>query len=165
MSFLLSSRIAPDEFVFLIGPVRSAFNCRSVGILAVLSQSFIAPHISARLFCHIIGLFAFQPKFTPRTLYRCSFSLSSIPYPSPPSSITVRTGLNSSMASMTWPTTDMVSSPLYRLIATMSRPCRTQMTVLSAPPRAGSTPITIGAVTSLYLGRLNASSTTVGEMN
>jgi len=39
-------------------------------MLAVRSQSFIAPHISARLLPYMTGLLDFQPKFTPRTLYR-----------------------------------------------------------------------------------------------
>ena len=160
-----SKKIVPLELGFLVGPTRSALSCRSSGMDALRSQSFIVPHISARLLPHITEFLAFQPKFTPRTLYRCSFSLSSIPYPSPPSSITVSTGLNSSMASITRPTMVIVSSPEYRLMLTMSRPWRTSMTVESAPPRAGSIPMTTGAELSLYRGRFIASSTTVGLMN
>ena len=93
-----------------------------------------------------VDLTEIPKKFTPRTLYLCSTNRSSIPYPSPPSSITVNVGLYSSIASMTLPTVVIVSSPLNRLIATMSRPCLTTITVESNPPRAGSTPMTIGAV-------------------
>ena len=149
----------------VLGPVRSFFSCRSSCTAAVLSHSRIAPQISARLLPHIIGFFAFQPKFTPRTLYLCSVSRSRMPYPSPPSSSTTSAGLKSSMASITCPTTVMVSSPLYLLISNRSRPCRATMTVESDPLRAGSTPITMGACGSLYLGRLNASSTIRGGIN
>ena len=61
-------------------------------------------------------------------------------------SITTSAGLNSSIASIICPTTVIVSSPLCRSILTMSRPCRIAITVASAPNRAGSTPIIIGAV-------------------
>ena len=165
MSFLLSKKIVPAESGLVFGPVRSDFSCRSVGMLALRNQSRMAPHSSARLLPHMIGFFDFQPKFTPRTLYRCSVSRSSIPYPRPPSSITVSVGLNSSIASMTCPTVVMVSSPRYRLMCSRSRPCRTTITVLSAPDLAGSMPITIGASASLYFARRAASSTNDGAMN
>ena len=79
MSFLLSKKIVPAESGLVLGPVKSDFNCRSWGRLPDLSHSRIAPHSSARLLPHMIGFFDFQPKFTPRTLYRCSVSLSSMP--------------------------------------------------------------------------------------
>ena len=156
ISFLLSKKIVPLESGLVLGPVRSAFSCLSGAIDAVFNQSRNAPHSSARLLPHITWFLAFQPKLTPRTLYRCSTSRSSMPYPSPPSSITVSVGLYSSIASMTCPTVVIVSSPRYRLIAMMSRPWRTAMTVESPPDLAGSMPITIGAVSSLCLGRPNA---------
>ena len=79
--------------------------------------------------------------------------------------MTTSAGLNSSIAPMTWPTTSIVSAPLYRRIVTRSRPCRTAMTVLSLPNRAGSTPSTMGALASLYAGRAIASATKSTPMN
>jgi hypothetical protein len=58
------------------GLQRSDFVHRSFGIEAVRNHWRISPHISARLFCHIAGFDDFQPKLTPRTLYRCSFKRS-----------------------------------------------------------------------------------------
>ena len=165
MSFLLSRNIVPLLSGFIIGPVRSFFRKRSSGMAASFSQARISPHISARLLPHITGFFDLLPKLTPLILYRCSFSRSTMPAPRPPSSITTSAGLYVSMASITCPTTVMVSSPLWRLIATMSRPCRMAMTVLSDPNRAGSTPTMMGAVGSLCAWRRMASSTTLAPMN
>ena len=109
MSFLLSNWIAPEDVSFCCTPVRSAFSRRSGGSAADFSQSRIAPQSSARLFMYMIGVLDAQAKLTPRTLYRCSLSRSRMPYPRPPSSITVSVGLNSSMASMMQPTVCMVS--------------------------------------------------------
>ena len=149
MSFLLSSWIAPEESIILRGLTKSDLSCRSSFMAAVFSHSRMAPQISARLFFHATGFLAFQPKFTPRTLYFCSVKRSRMPYPSPPSSITVRVGRKSSIASITRPTIAIVSSPEYRRIATKSRPLRTAITVESSPPRAGSTPMTTAAFSSL----------------
>jgi hypothetical protein len=82
-------------------------------------QSRIAHHISARLFRCALGFFAFQPKLTPRTLYRCSLSLSSMPAPMPPSSMHVMVGLYFSMASMMWLRT---TSPWRAFVMALSGP-------------------------------------------
>ena len=111
MSFFDSRKIVPLLSGFVFGPIRSLFSFRSSVIAAVFSHSRIAPHNSARLLPHMIEFFDFQPKFTPLTLYRCSVRRSRMPYPSPPSSMTVSVGLYSSIASMTCPTVVMVSSP------------------------------------------------------
>ena len=165
MSFFDSRNSVPLLSGFVFGPIRSDFRNLSCGTLAVLSQSRMAPHISARLLPYMSCFCALLPKLTPRTLYRCSFSRSTTPAPKPPSSITVSAGLYSSMASMTWPTTSIVSAPRSRLMATRSRPCRTAMTVASLPNRAGSTPMVMGADSSFCLGRFMASSTRLTGMN
>ena len=79
MSFLASRAMAPEELVLYCGLQRSDFSSRSFGIEAVRNHWRISPHISARLFCHIAGFDDFQPKLTPRTLYRCSFKRSKMP--------------------------------------------------------------------------------------
>ena len=165
MSFLDSKNIEPLESGFIIGEIKSVFKNLSFGMLALLSHSRISPQICALMLPYIAGLRDFQPKLTPLILYRCSFSRSTIPAPNPPSSMNTIAGFHSSIASITCPTTVMVSSPLCRMIFTMSRPWRTASTVASAPNRAGSTPITIGADGSLYFSRFIASSTTKLEIN
>ena len=77
MSFLDSKNIVPRESGFIIGEIKSVFKNLSFGIDAVLNQSFILPHISARLFPYMIGLADLLPKFTPLILYLCSFNLFS----------------------------------------------------------------------------------------
>ena len=68
ISFLDSKNMVPLLSGFIIGPMRSDFRYRSFGMLASYNQSFIAPHISARLFPYIMGFVDLLPKFTPRTL-------------------------------------------------------------------------------------------------
>ena len=68
ISFLLSRKIAPALFGLTFGPVRSSRRFLSRGMDAVESQSYSAPHISARLLPYIAGLLDFHPKLTPRTL-------------------------------------------------------------------------------------------------
>jgi hypothetical protein len=87
MSFLLSRKDRPLAVRLYRGLMRSVFRNRSAGMCAVFSQSRMAPHISARLLPYIIWFMALLPKFTPRILYRCSFSRSTMPAPSPPSSM------------------------------------------------------------------------------
>ena len=165
MSFLDSRKIVPLESGLIIGETRSVFKNLSLGILADLSHSFILPHISALLLPYIMGLLDLLPKLTPLILYLCSLRRSTMPAPRPPSSITTKVGLNSSMASIMWPTTVMVSSPRCRSMRTISLPCRTAITVASAPNLAGSTPMMIGAVWSLYLALSIASSTMFDGIN
>ena len=165
ISFFDSRNSVPLLSGFVLGPIMSDFRNLSAGTLPVLSQSRMAPHISARLLPHMIWFLALLPKLTPLILYRCSFSRSTTPAPSPPSSMTVSAGLYSSMASMTWPTTSIVSAPRSRLMSMMSRPCRTAMTVASDPKRAGSTPMTMGAVSSFCRGRFMASSIRLTGIN
>ena len=165
ISFLLSRNSVPRLSGLVRGLMRSVFRNLSVGMWPVLSQSRMAPHISARLLPHIVWFLALLPKFTPRILYRCSFSLSTTPAPSPPSSMQTSAGWNCSMASMTWPATSIVSAPRCLRNSKMSRPWRTAMTVASAPKRAGSTPMTMGALVSLTGARFMASSTRLLPMN
>ena len=165
MSFLLSRNSVPLLSGLMRGPIRSVFRKRSSGMAASLSQSRMAPHISARLLPYMSCFCALLPKLTPLILYRCSLRRSTTPAPRPPSSTHTNAGLYSSMASMTCPTTSIVSAPRCRFSAMMSRPCRMAMTVASEPNRAGSTPMVMGALASLYLGRRMASSTTLTAMN
>ena len=53
---------------FILGDVRSDFNSLSAGIDAVLSQSRMRPHISARLLPYMMGFTDLFPKLTPLIL-------------------------------------------------------------------------------------------------